>query len=159
MIYRDILDEDELQRAVSAMNVRAKQVGVPGRMTAPGLRDRILASGGRCEWCGRSLVEEAFEVDHIVSLGQHGHNTPENVAVACMRCNRHKASKSPVTFALELAAETHHVTPLARRLLDEAGMKPRTQRGLFDDVGSEDIDDSPHDQHGESSDDVPPYRW
>lgn len=46
----------------------------------------------RCEYC---LLPEAFafykhEPDHIVSRQHGGESTAENLALACLRCNRHK---------------------------------------------------------------------
>jgi 5-methylcytosine-specific restriction endonuclease McrA len=48
----------------------------------------------RCEYC---LIHEAdgvfpHEVDHIVSRQHGGGDTPDNLAYACMVCNRYKGS-------------------------------------------------------------------
>jgi hypothetical protein len=61
----------------------------------PELR-RLVAerAGRRCEYC---LVaeEDTFlgcEVDHVVSLKHGGPTEPDNLALACAFCNRHKGS-------------------------------------------------------------------
>jgi HNH endonuclease len=48
----------------------------------------------RCEYC---LIHEdaagfAHQVDHIVSRKHGGSSTPDNLAYACVVCNRHKGS-------------------------------------------------------------------
>ena len=95
MIYQDDLEFAALRLYAKALNDRAKESRVPGRLSAADLRDRILASGGRCEWCARNLVGAEFELDHVISLSQRGANSPANLAVACPDCNRRKADKHP----------------------------------------------------------------
>jgi HNH endonuclease len=61
--------------------------------------DRLRAevaqrAGHRCEYC---LIPEdhagfPHQVDHIVSRKHGGLSTPENLAYACVLCNRHKGS-------------------------------------------------------------------
>ena len=49
-------------------------------------------AGGRCEYCLMPQSASAFahEPDHIIPV-QHGGKTEiENLALACLRCNRHK---------------------------------------------------------------------
>lgn len=52
----------------------------------------IRRAGERCEYC---LMPQAFaahrhEPDHIVPIQHGGETTPENLALACLRCNRNK---------------------------------------------------------------------
>ena len=64
---------------------------------AAGLPDRIrqeVASraGYRCEYCGlpQAYALHAHEPDHIVSRQHGGEDDSENLAWACLRCNRYK---------------------------------------------------------------------
>ena len=57
---------------------------------------RLVAerAGRRCEYC---LIHEndtflGCEVDHIISKKHGGSNKPENLAYACLFCNRHKGT-------------------------------------------------------------------
>ena len=57
---------------------------------------RLVAkqAGHRCEYC---LIHEddtflGCEVDHIISKKHGGSNEPENLAYACLFCNRHKGT-------------------------------------------------------------------
>lgn len=51
-------------------------------------------AGNRCEYC---LIHEddtffGCEIDHIISKKHGGSNDPENLAYACLFCNRHKGT-------------------------------------------------------------------
>lgn len=50
-------------------------------------------AGGRCEYCRIAQQDEPFfrfHVDHIVARQHGGETVPENLALACHFCNRHK---------------------------------------------------------------------
>ena len=49
-------------------------------------------AGGKCEYCLLSQSASAFphEPDHIVPLQHDGQTTADNLALACLRCNRYK---------------------------------------------------------------------
>ena len=51
-------------------------------------------AGHRCEYCLISEDDAGFshQVDHIVSRKHGGLSTQENLAYACVECNRHKGS-------------------------------------------------------------------
>lgn len=152
MRYDDRLNNDELGAYVRSLNSRARNVRRPGTLTTANLRERILDSGGMCEWCGISLVLQPFEMDHILSLQAGGDNTPANIAIACPTCNRRKSAKHPARWAAEIYAETGRRTALIHRILTEHDVTPSVQRGLFDD-SDEDEQNRPFNP-GES-----PYKW
>lgn len=155
MIYDDFLDDDELKTYVQSINSRAKALKKKGRVTVFSLRHRIYDSGGKCEWCTVSIVKQAFEVDHIISLSSGGNNEEDNLAVACPTCNRIKATKHPARFAQEIYARTGKMTPLLQRVLDEYDIEATVQKSLF---GND--DDTPIiTPHDVSDDDPPPYIW
>jgi 5-methylcytosine-specific restriction endonuclease McrA len=131
MIYQDLLPDDELKSYAQAINSRARLLSVAGRVSVAHLRDCILESGGLCAWCGESIVGDPFEIDHIQSLGKGGSNTADNLAVACQRCNRQKADKSPLVFAQEVVAIYGRQTPLVARLLSANDETAHHQPRLF----------------------------
>lgn len=54
----------------------------------------IERSQGCCEYC---LIHQNFslyshEVDHIIAVKHGGKTSPENLALSCLPCNRHKGS-------------------------------------------------------------------
>ena len=51
-------------------------------------------ANARCEYCGLAETDTWFgcEVDHIISEKHGGLTEPENLALACVTCNRAKGS-------------------------------------------------------------------
>ena len=54
------------------------------------LRDRFT-----CQYCGKKYQDKELTLDHVVPRRQHGKKTWDNVVVACTRCNRRKAGRTP----------------------------------------------------------------
>jgi hypothetical protein len=57
------------------------------------MREQVIERAqGRCEYCllSQTVVVHPHEPDHIVPVQHGGESTLENLALACMRCNRHK---------------------------------------------------------------------
>ncbi len=156
MIYADRLDEGALAGYAAALNARAGRAGAAGRLTASGLRDRILESGGRCEWCAVDLWRRDFELDHIVSLKRGGANRAANLVVACPDCNRRKSQKHPARFAAELFRERGCQTPLIARLLRQHGIEARRQMTLFAEGAREPATSVDLGAHVNA---IPPYTW
>jgi len=148
-----MIDPEKLRPYVQSMNQRAKAKGINGTILIAHLQDVINSSGGTCAWCGKGIVNEAFEIDHIESLDKGGMHHIDNLAVTCISCNRRKSTKSPVKFAHEIYSETGKKTWLIKKLSDEYGLNLKVQRGLFDtpkhDNDEDDID----------LDDIPQYKW
>ena len=55
---------------------------------------RLVAqrAGNRCEYClfPEAVALHRHEPDHIIPLQHGGETDPDNLALACLRCNRHK---------------------------------------------------------------------
>lgn len=51
-------------------------------------------AGERCEYCRfpTSFAEVPFQIDHIVARQHGGTDEPDNLALACCFCKRHKGS-------------------------------------------------------------------
>ena len=59
------------------------------------LRRRVAEwAGCLCEYCLIAEADTFFgcEVDHVISEKHGGDTTPDNLAYACVSCNRHKGS-------------------------------------------------------------------
>ena len=76
---------------------RAKLRG-GGRHTAADVGLQLERQRSRCYWCGKK-VGKTYHVDHVVPLALGGSNAPENLVVACPRCNFKKNAKHPMDFA------------------------------------------------------------
>lgn len=142
MKYQDELDSQALTQYASRLNARAKSAGAEGRLDAALLRDRILESAGRCEWCDANLVGIGFELDHIVSLKQGGSNMPGNLTVSCAACNRRKGKKSPRQFASEVFSESGTKTKLVAAVLENCHVDAGRQIAMFDDTTAAGDDNS-----------------
>jgi hypothetical protein len=65
----------------------------------------IARADHRCEYCGmhQSLQGATFHVEHILPQSKSGSDEPENLCLACPRCNLLKSSRThgidPVTGA------------------------------------------------------------
>lgn len=53
-----------------------------------------------CQYCGRRTGE--LTIDHIIPRHRGGQHLWENVASACVRCNRHKAGQLPWEAGMKL---------------------------------------------------------
>ena len=156
MIYQDMLDRSALEQYAAALNSRAVRTRASGRLCADGLRDRILESGGRCEWCDVSLVMAEFELDHVLSLKQGGANVAANLVLSCPDCNRRKGRKHPARFAAEIYRETGRETGLIVRVFERYGIEAARQKALFTDESG----DSPAAvDTGAALIEIPPYKW
>jgi CRISPR/Cas system Type II protein with McrA/HNH and RuvC-like nuclease domain len=133
MRYQDQLDPQELTQYTRAFNARAKTLGILKLVSLEAIRDVILSSSGMCAWCSVNLLNQDFEIDHIIPLADKGAHDPQNLVVACPSCNRQKSAQSPLKFALALVAKNHPITVTIQRVLDHYQAEPLVQKGLFDD--------------------------
>lgn len=156
MIYQDMPDEGALAQYAAALNARARRAGARGWLNAAGLRDRILESGGRCEWCGFGLINAEFELDHVLSLKRGGANVAANLVLSCPDCNRRKGQKHPARFAAEIYRETGRETDLIARLFKRYALDAARQLTLFSD---EMVEAPAAIEAGPEYDERPPYSW
>lgn len=67
----------------------------------------IKRESGCCHYCSRpvvipSLINQAYDIDHVVPIAKGGSNDPTNLVLACMDCNNKKRANIilvPDTFA------------------------------------------------------------
>jgi 5-methylcytosine-specific restriction endonuclease McrA len=76
----------------------ARRRAATGRITAKDVRAQYETQRGTCFYCQRSLAHAQFHVDHFVPLSKGGTNEPENIVLACPRCNLSKHDKLPHEF-------------------------------------------------------------
>lgn len=75
-------------------NRKAQKRDAAGSHTAADILDIYKTQKGKCRWCGVEVGSD-FHVDHVVPLSRGGSDSPENLAVACPDCNRHKHNAMP----------------------------------------------------------------
>jgi len=65
------------------------------RSISPDLRQQVATRADfLCEYCLIAEADTFFgcEIEHIISLKHGGSSTPDNLAYACVFCNRHKGT-------------------------------------------------------------------
>ncbi len=72
----------------------------------PPLNNRTLfqRDGHICLYCGKHFPRHGLSRDHVRPLSQGGPNHWNNVVTACIRCNNHKAGRTPEAAGMELLA-------------------------------------------------------
>lgn len=81
--------------------------------------------GGGCVWCGREPWPGTATVDHLCPRSRNGTGEPENLLIACAKCNRARRSRSAVAYIRErreegLAPDERAVRSGLERLLTSA---------------------------------------
>jgi 5-methylcytosine-specific restriction endonuclease McrA len=71
---------------------RARKRLAGGHYTGSDITELLEKQSGCCAYCGVSLVD-GYHIDHVVPISRGGSNWPENLALACPRCNDSKGSK------------------------------------------------------------------
>lgn len=75
----------------------ARRRGAPGTYTLKDIENMYASQNGRCFYCAVEL-RERFDVDHYIPISKGGSNWPENLRIACKRCNSSKRDRMPDEF-------------------------------------------------------------
>ena len=78
---------------VGSLNKRAKEYGAPGVLKPEDLSRQFHAQGGKCAYCMVDLNITGFHADHVIPLSKGGHNTKDNIVLACPTCNQKKGDR------------------------------------------------------------------
>lgn len=68
------------------------------------LRSVIERDGASCVWCGRAAWPRDLTVEHLLPKTRGGRGVPENVTVACRRCNRQRGAKPVAAYVRDRLA-------------------------------------------------------
>jgi hypothetical protein len=60
--------------------------------------------GHLCLYCGETFAPRQLSRDHVRPLSQGGPDSWNNVVTACVRCNNHKAGRTPEGAGMQLLA-------------------------------------------------------
>ena len=77
-------------------NKRARLRGAPGTHSPADIQLQLKAQGSHCWWCSKKLA--AYHVDHKIPLIRGGANSPDNLCLACPKCNLKKGKKTPAEW-------------------------------------------------------------
>ena len=66
-------------------------------------RQNVLARDRwRCQYCGERKATRELTFDHVVPRAQGGRTVWENIVMACVACNAHKADRTPEQAGMKL---------------------------------------------------------
>lgn len=73
---------------------------------APPLNNQTLFQRDNhlCMYCGGQFGHRSLSRDHVTPISQGGRNRWTNVVTACVRCNNHKAGRTPEQAGMQLLA-------------------------------------------------------
>ena len=99
---------DGMQSSVALHPVIALRGADAGPLDAqtPPLTSRVLFARDRhtCLYCGREYPVRQLTFDHVTPRSRGGSNGWANAATACVRCNNHKADRTPEEAGMPLLA-------------------------------------------------------
>ena len=72
------------------------------RLTARQRLEIFEKTDGRCAYCGMELTLDNMQVDHMVSLHNHGNDDMGNLVPSCRECNYYKGGCNPEGFRKKL---------------------------------------------------------
>ena len=70
--------------------------------TASQRREVYNRFGGHCAYCGTPIPFDEMQIDHMLSLHNHGSDTMDNLLPACRDCNYYKGGCNPDGFRKRL---------------------------------------------------------
>lgn len=56
----------------------------------------------QCQFCGEKPSSDEISIDHLIARSRGGENSWTNMVLACFRCNRKKADKTPEECGMKL---------------------------------------------------------
>lgn len=71
-------------------------------------RDRYV-----CQYCGNKFKSDELNIEHILPKSRGGQNTWENLAAACISCNRKKGNRTPSEAGMKLIKTPRKPKPKA----------------------------------------------
>jgi len=76
------------------------------RMSVPcSRRNLYMRDEGTCQYCGKHVSTEEFQIEHITPRCQGGTTHWMNVVCSCLRCNKNKAGNTPKQAGMKLIRE------------------------------------------------------
>ncbi len=72
---------------------RSLKLGIKGFFTRKTIENLYCKQRGKCACGCGEVLNGSFEVDHIKPLSKGGENTPNNLQLLTIKCNRIKGAK------------------------------------------------------------------
>jgi 5-methylcytosine-specific restriction endonuclease McrA len=102
--HRRWIAENPERNAAKERNRRAKKRASQGRHSAQDVKEQLKRQSNRCYYCNCKMVAKrgypnSQTVDHVIPLDRGGRNSPDNLVIACARCNFSKNNRLPHEWA------------------------------------------------------------
>ena len=78
---------------------------VPAQSVTFSRRNLFKRDRNTCQYCGVQPGTAELTIDHVLPRSRGGVSSWENCVLACVRCNRRKADRTPREVGLQLAIE------------------------------------------------------
>lgn len=65
----------------------------------------LVRDEGKCQYCGESVHNRGFTVDHLIPKYRGGASNWKNCVCACAECNRKKGERTPEEAGMKLVRE------------------------------------------------------
>lgn len=89
----------QLKRAAKQFAVAGPPPAIRPDTVSPVTLDGVISrDGASCLWCGRASWPGDLTLEHLLPKTRGGRGIPENVVVACCRCNRRRGAKPVVAY-------------------------------------------------------------
>ncbi len=89
---KDWVKRNPDKNRAKAERYRARQLEAEGSFTAADIDALYETQAGRCAYCGCD-ISDGYHIDHVQPLSRGGSNWPDNLALACVKCNTSKGAK------------------------------------------------------------------
>ena len=96
----EVFNVPSIIRFLSKASTIFRRKGVKFNRRNVYLRDR-----GQCQYCGKNVPMSEFTFDHVLPRAQGGKTKWENIVVACIKCNHHKADRTPEQARMRLLSK------------------------------------------------------
>ena len=94
-----------LPRVICVKNAWVKRK----RQAVPCTRSNIyLRDNGTCQYCGKHITTQEFQIEHVVPRCQGGTTIWSNVVASCLRCNRDKGGRTPEQAGMQIRRVFSH---------------------------------------------------
>jgi 5-methylcytosine-specific restriction endonuclease McrA len=86
-------NRDTVRLHKRASQARRRSARGRGSHTKQDILRQLNGQKNRCWWCQKKL--DRYHVDHRIPLAKGGSNGPENIVIACPKCNHSKHARMP----------------------------------------------------------------
>lgn len=84
----------EVHEIYSRQRRQQRMARAPGSYTQADIDKIYRRQNGRCKYCDTLVYSRKdYHVDHVIPLARGGTNYPDNLAIACKKCNISKGDK------------------------------------------------------------------